>query len=461
MAKHAWRYALCAPKTPFVRERTSKWRFYFLRLTFIGAKSILTTVQFDEVKKMSFKKSAFILLSKIFAAILLLSLISCDALLTEAPEPHTTLEEPLDGLTPAELAAFARGDAGFDEEFTAATGLGPIFNNTACSACHPGDGRADPRAAFKFFGRLQGNSIDLLADLGGPQLQNRSLPGVPAETLPPEADAVSVRVAPPVFGVGLIEYIPVATIIANSDPNDANGDGISGRVHWVTAPDWVPANVVGGGPGQQLGRFGLKANTSSLLQQTARAYHQDIGITTEFLPEENFRTNATAPGDLVADPELPTPTLQDVVFYIRTLAPPKRGAITAEVQQGETLFSQTGCASCHLPKLRTGPSPFAVLANQEVALYSDLLLHEMGPELADKFIDGDAAGSEWKTRPLWGLGRTPDALGGVPSYLHDGRTADLKTAILLHGGEAKNSRDKFAALSSAQMQAVLAFLNSL
>jgi len=307
---------------------------------------------------------------------------------------------------------------------------------------------------------LQGNGIDLLGNLGGPQLQNRSLPGVSAETLPPEADAVSVRVAP-VFGVGLIEYIPVATLVANGDPNDANGDGVSGRVHWVAAPDWVPANVVGGGPGQQLGRFGLKANTSSLLQQTARAYHQDIGITTEFLPEENFRTNTTAPGDLVADPELPTPTLQDVVFYIRMLAPPKRGAITAEVQQGETLFSQIGCASCHLPKLRTGPSPFAVLANKEVELYSDLLLHDMGPELADKFIDGDATGAEWKTRPLWGLGRTPDALGGVPSYLHDGRTSNLKTAILLHGGEAKRSRDQFAALSSAHMQAVLAFLNSL
>jgi len=410
---------------------------------------------------MNCKKSILVLLFKISAAFFVLSLISCDTLLTEAPEPNTTLEEPLEGLTSVELAAFARGDESFEQEFVTATGLGPIFNNTACGACHPGDGRAHPRAAFKLFGRLQGNSIDLLASLGGPQLQDRSLSGVPAETLPPEADAVTTRVAPPVFGVGLIEYIPVATIVANSDPNDANGDGISGRPHWVTAPEWVPANVVGGGPGPQPGRFGLKANTSSLLQQVARAYHQDIGITTEFLSEENYRTNTSAPGDLVADPELPTPTLQDVVFYIRMLAPPKRGTITAEVQQGETLFNQMNCASCHIPILRTGPSPFPVLAFQDVELYSDLLLHDMGPELADKFIDSDAAGAEWKTRPLWGLGRTADALGGVPSYLHDGRTADLKTAILQHGGEAKNSRDKFAALSSAQMQAVLAFLNSL
>jgi CxxC motif-containing protein (DUF1111 family) len=400
-------------------------------------------------------------INALFFVAMSIALISCGTLLTEAPEPHTTLEEPFEGLTSTELAAFARGDAAFEEEFNAAGGLGPIFNNTACGACHPGDGRAHPNAAFKLFGHVQGNSIDLLTSLGGPQLQDRSLPGVAAEILPPEANAVSVRAAPPVFGVGLIEYIPVDKILANADPNDANGDGISGRPHWVTAPDWVPANVVGGGPGQQLGRFGLRANTSSLLQQVARAYHQDIGITTDFIPVENFRAAAEAPVDLVADPELPAATVNDVVFYIRMLAPPKRGTIAGEAQEGENLFNQIGCASCHIPKLQTGASPFAVLAFHDVGLYSDLLLHDMGPELADKFIDGDAGGAEWKTRPLWGLGRTPDALGGVPYYLHDGRTTDLKTAITLHGGEAKNSRDKFAALSSAQVQAVLAFLNSL
>lgn len=403
--------------------------------------------------------------STLFVAIILalpfFFFIGCDTLLTEATEPHTTLEEPFDELTPAELAAFARGDEGFEEEFTGETGLGPIFNNTACGSCHPGDGRAHPRAAFKLFGRVQPGGYDLLVELGGPQLQDRSLPGVPAETLPPEANAVSVRAAPPVFGVGLIEYIPVADILANEDPNDGNGDGISGRAHWVTAPDWVPENVVGGGVGPQLGRFGLKANTSSLLQQVARAYHQDLGITTDFIPVENFRSHTSAPSDLVADPELPAGTVLDVVFYIRMLAPPKRGEITAEVRQGEAIFSQIGCASCHVPKFNTGPSPFKALAFREVALYSDLLLHDMGPALADEFIDGDAAGSEWKTKPLLGLGRTPDALGGVPYYLHDARTSDLTTAIMLHGGEAQISRNKFAALPSDQMQAVLAFLKSL
>lgn len=301
-------------------------------------------------------------------------------MLTEAPEPNATREEPLKGLTAAELAAFARGDAAFEEEFIAGTDLGPIFNNTACVACHPGDGCAHPRAAFKLFGRTQVGFFDPLTDFGGPQLQDLSLPGVPPETLPPQANAISVRAAPPVFGVGLIEYIPVADIVANEDLNARNGDVISGRAHWVTAPSWVPANVVGGGAGQQLGRFGLKADTSSLLQQVARAYHQDIGITTEFLPVENWRTNATAPADLVTDPELVTATVHEVVFYIRMLTPPKRGNITAEVQQGEALFAQIGCASCHIPKFKTGSSPFRALAFKEVALYSNSLLHDMGPE---------------------------------------------------------------------------------
>jgi CxxC motif-containing protein (DUF1111 family) len=388
-------------------------------------------------------------------------LVACDTLLTVAPEPHTTLEEPFDELTPAERAAFVRGDAAFEEEFIAVNGLGPIVNNTACGSCHPGDGRAAPNATFKLFGRVQNDGFYLLGEYGGPQLQDRSIPGVPPETLPAEANAVSVRAAPPVFGVGLIEYIAVADILANEDPNDVNGDGISGRAHWVTAPDWVPADVVGGGLGPQLGRFGLKANTSSLLQQVARAYHQDIGITTDFIPLENYPANSTAPGDLVADPELPAAVVHDVVFYIRMLAPPKRGEITSEVQQGEALFTQIGCAGCHIPKFKTGPSPFPALAFKEVELYSDLLLHDMGPELADQFVDGDAAGAEWKTKPLWGLGRTPDALGGVPYYLHDARTSDLTTAIMLHGGEAQKSREKFAALSPEQRQAVLAFLNSL
>ncbi|MGH7455492.1 MAG: di-heme oxidoredictase family protein, partial [bacterium] len=190
---------------------------------------------------MNYKNIVREFFSTLFVAIILalpiFFFIGCDTLLTEATEPHTTLEEPFDELTPAELAAFARGDEGFEAEFTGETGLGPIFNNTACGSCHPGDGRAHPSAVFKLFGRAQAGNFDLLTEFGGPQLQDRSLPGVPAETLPPEANAVSVRAAPPVFGVGLIEYIPVDSVLANADPTDAkDGDGISGRAHWVEAP---------------------------------------------------------------------------------------------------------------------------------------------------------------------------------------------------------------------------------
>jgi CxxC motif-containing protein (DUF1111 family) len=279
--------------------------------------------------------------------------------------------------------------------------------------------------------------------------------------LPAEANAVSVRAAPAVFGVGLIEFIPVDSILANEDPNDLNGDGISGRAHWVTAADFVPSHVVGGGSGLQLGRFGLRANTSSLVEQVVRAYHQDIGVTSDFIPTENFPSDATAPGDLVPDPELSAATIQDVIFYLKMLAPPKRGKITEEVLQGEKLFAQIGCASCHVPKFKTGPSPFPVLAYRELELYSDQLLHDMGPALADEFIDGDAAGYEWKTKPLWGIGRAADALGGIPFYLHDARTSDLSEAILFHGGEAQVIRDKFAALTQAEKQELLVFLKSL
>ena len=397
-------------------------------------------------------------------AFVLTGTYGCHELLTEAPEANTTLEEPFEGLSFSELAAFSRGDAAFEDEFTPAIGLGPVFNNTACGSCHPGDGRAHKRDLFKLFGRVDADTIDLLRTLGGPQLQDRSISGVKPEEIPPEANAVSERAAPPVFGVGLIEFIPKDSILAHAI---LKADNVHGRPNIVTAPSYIPDElirdniVVPGDPDSLLGRFGLKANTSNILEQVARAYHQDIGITTDFIPEENYPAFSSEPADLVPDPELPASVVQDVIFYIRFLAPPKRGEITTEVTRGESLFESYGCALCHVPTLRTGPSPFAALAFKDVDLYSDLLLHDMGDDLADDFIDGQASGSEWRTKPLWGLGRTADALGGTPFYLHDGRTSDLLTAILLHGGEAQASRERVAAASTADKQALLAFLNSL
>jgi CxxC motif-containing protein (DUF1111 family) len=167
-------------------------------------------------------------------------------------------------------------------------------------------------------------------------------------------------------------------------------------------------------------------------------------------------------GDDVADPEVAVETINDVVIYLQTLRPPKRrNENDATVRQGEQIFTQIGCTGCHVPEMQTGPSAIAPLAFQKVGLYSDLLLHDMGPDLADNYPEGEATGSEWRTTPLWGVGIVENLLGGMPFYLHDGRTADLSQAILLHGGEAQNARNRFASLSAVGQAALLAFLKSL
>src|SRR3990170_3145238 len=234
-------------------------------------------------------------------------LAACSDVFTAAPDPADVLDGPIDGLTPDELAAFVEGDEQFGRPFAPADGLGPIFNNRACAACHSGDGRGRPENVLVRFSR----GLDPVPELGGPQIQDRALPGAQPEKLPAGVD-VSVRLPPPVFGVGLIEAIPDSTILALADSLDADGDGISGRPSWVRAPNFVPATEPGGGPGLHLGRFSRKAQVSSLLQQVVEAYHQDIGVTTDFLPTENVNPLA-GPGaeaaDRVSDPELPAATV--------------------------------------------------------------------------------------------------------------------------------------------------------
>ena len=219
----------------------------------------------------------------------------------------------------------------------------------------------------------------------------------------------------------------------------------------------------GSGPGLAVGRFGLKANVSSLLHQIVAAYHDDMGITSDFMPEESLHPQAgdLSLSDVAADPEIPATTVLDVLMYIRTLDLPNQGASTEEVRRGETLFSQIGCASCHIPVLRTGPSEIPSLNNVDARLYTDMLLHDMGPTLADNRPDGSADGSEWRTPPLAGIRLAPDNLGGVAHYLHDGRTPDLTEAIRLHGGEAQASSDQFQAFSESDRSALVAFVQSL
>lgn len=389
---------------------------------------------------------------------LLMSTLSCEKLLTTTPETGDDFEAPFDPL-PHELnAIFAAGDEAFDHAFTVSEGLGPIFNNVACAACHSADGRGTPSTALIRFSR----GTDLILDEGGPQFQDKAIPGVPLEKFPDNVQK-STRMPPAVFGMGLFEAIPAETIMANEDPEDADGDGISGRVNWVTAGDFVPSSFVGGGSGPQVGRFGLKANISSLLEQVVLAYHQDMGITSDFIPIENIhqRGDGIAIGDEAPDPEISAQTVMDAVVYVRLLSPPGRGEITAEVTKGEALFQGIGCASCHIPFMKTGANNVPQLDQVNANLYSDLLLHDMGPDLADDRPDGSADGFEWRTTPLWGIRLVPEFLDGSPFYLHDGRATTVKGAIELHGGEAKVASDAFKALSQADEDALMAFLESL
>ncbi len=386
------------------------------------------------------------------------SLTACDALLTAAPDDADILDGPLPGLTPEELAVFTRGDGEFERAFSVLDGLGPIFNNGACAACHSGDGRGRPENILT---RIS-IGLDLALDLGGPQIQDRAIPGATPETLPAGVD-VSRRLPPPVFGVGLIEAIPVDAILANADEADDDGDGISGRPNWVTPASWVPASEIGGGAGLQLGRFSRKAQVSTLLQQSVEAYLQDMGITSDFLPVENANPQSgesTVAADNAPDPEVPESTVRAVVDYIRMLAAPAPGEDTPMRALGREVFVRIGCADCHVPTFTTGSHRIAALTNQTVTLYSDLLLHDMGETLADNRPDGSADGREWRTAPLWGLRVARDFLNGDLFLLHDGRAESVDEAIRLHGGEGQASKDAFDNLDANERAALLDFVES-
>jgi CxxC motif-containing protein (DUF1111 family) len=387
------------------------------------------------------------------------SALGCGDLATEAPAKGDVLDAALPGLTPSELAAFSRGDAEFERRFAPSTGLGPIFNNVSCASCHSGDGRGQLRNALQRIGTAEN---DMLRSLGGPQIQDKAIPGAIAETLPAGVP-VSLRLPPPVFGAGLIDAVSEATILSRADPDDRDGDGISGRPNWVTPLDYALPNVTTNSAGQRIGRFGRKAQTSSILEQTVEAYHQDMGITSDFRPRENHNPVSSVPvdaADRVVDPEISPATVLAVVHYLRTLAPPQPGTETDQRREGRALFTSVGCAGCHVTSLVTGPSEIAALSNKSVELYSDLLLHDMGDALADDRPDGSATGREWRTTPLWGMRLMRRFLDGQALLLHDGRARTVADAILLHGGEAKQARDAFAALTEAQRRALIDFVES-
>jgi CxxC motif-containing protein (DUF1111 family) len=390
------------------------------------------------------------------AAVMLL--FGCDKLLTTQPAPGERFDQPLAGLDNGELGDFQDGQVQFRRAFAVKEGLGPIFNNVSCASCHSGDGRGRPENILLRFSR----GTDLVEAEGGPQIQDKAIPGAEPEGLPTGVD-VSLRMPPPVFGVGLMEAIPESLIVTRADPGDADGDGISGRVNWVTPPAFVPASEPGGGAGPKAGRFGRKAQVSSLLQQTVDAYHQDIGITSPYRPIENVNPLATrvVPGlDGAPDPEVGAGEADDVMQYMRMLAPPAAGEWTDRRRRGEALFASAGCARCHVPTMRTGAHEIDAVSYRDAALHSDLLLHDLGDALADNRPDGSADGREWRTAPLWGLRIAREFLNGELFLLHDGRARTVDQAVRWHGGEAASPRDAYLAMPSLDREALLDFVES-
>jgi CxxC motif-containing protein (DUF1111 family) len=431
--------------------------------------------------------------------------------------------QPMPGMTGKDQRTFAVGNSFFRDNWVTAPssteardGLGPIFNAQSCSTCHFEDGRAqppegpdDPQRGLLLRLSVPNPSRGATPDddpvphpVYGDQLQDRSIDGVPAEgtvvitttdetgeygdgttyTLAePHYDVVgpdgrsvlgddvmvSPRIAPAMFGVGLLEGVPDDTLLDLEDPHDADHDGISGRVRRVPDPARSGADTAGDtDPDDMLiGRFGWKGGAPSVKAQTAGAFAGDIGITSSLHRDQPCSDASeeaacrTAPGG--GDPEVSDERLDQVTFYARTLAVPARRDVgKTQTDDGEQLFDDIGCASCHVESLETGPSDIPALDRQKIRPYTDLLLHDMGPDLADNRPEGDASGTEWRTPPLWGVGLV-ETVNGHTRFLHDGRARNLEEAILWHGGEAEAARKRFADLPERDRRALLAFLESL
>jgi CxxC motif-containing protein (DUF1111 family) len=409
-----------------------------------------------------------------------------------------------ENVTPEHERSFFSGNSFFNSAWvqapastTARDGLGPLFNARSCSTCHFADGRGRPPLGDDepFSSMLLRIGTGALASDGAPeadptyggQLQPLAIAGVSGEGTPrhsvsatpgeypdgepyelvaptywveqhaygtPSALALSPRVAPHMIGLGLLEAIPEERLRTLEDPDDRDGDGISGRLNLV--PDVVSGELV-------VGRFGWKSEQPSVRQQSAGAFNGDIGITTSLFPDQDCTAAETecaaaTPG---GDPEASDAVLAAVVTYSRLLAPPARARYAeARVLEGKALFSEIGCASCHTPSHVTGTSDLEELGGQRIWPYTDLLLHDMGEALSDDRPSYMAEGSEWRTPPLWGIGRIPE-VNGHDRLMHDGRARGVAEAILHHGGEGAPARDAFMALSGVERRKLVEFVESL
>lgn len=396
----------------------------------------------------------------------------------------------------------------------ASDGLGPLYNARSCQSCHIKDGRGHPpegaadatsmflrlarpaataeeEAALKSF-----HAMSLPDPIYGRQLQDQAIPGLKAEghmaidyreepvtlaggevvklrrptysiadlaygDLDP-ATTLSPRVTQPMLGLGLVQAIHEADILALADPDDTDGDGISGKA--AVAIDPATGR-------KTLGRFGWKAQAATVRQQSAEAFAMDIGISTPEVPLHDGDCTSAQTACLerpngvqkrLGDAEAPPPVMDLVTFYAENLAvPARRKASFPETLAGKRVFYETGCTSCHHPKFVTRrDADNKAHAFQLIWPYSDFLLHDMGEGLADGQPVGVATGREWRTPPLWGIGLTK-TVNGHTFFLHDGRARNLTEAILWHGGEAQAARDRFAALEKQDRDALLTFLESL
>lgn len=399
-----------------------------------------------------FRKHYLIITLFITAAAIFLS---CEKLLPKAQSGDSLLDGPIDGLTPEQNKRFLRGDVAFNDEiFTSQTGLGPLFVANSCGTCHAGDGKGHPFTTLTRFGQTDTTGNKFL-HMGGPQLQHRSIPGFQPETIP--ASATFSNFTPPAnTGLGFLEAVPDATLLALADEDDSNNDGISGKPNWISVPRYCiirPGTIVKNN--KYIGRFGKKAAVYDLFQQTVNAYNQDMGITSTY---EHYNTYDGQD----SDPEVTNQTVQDVVFYLQTLkAPIQRRQQDPTILGGKQIFSNAGCDKCHTPQLQTGDFPVEALSNKTFFPFSDFLLHDMGPALDDGYTEGSAITSEWRTPPLWGLGLSKNSQGKSYFLLHDGRAHSINEAIMLHGGEASQSKSAYTQLSEMEKKQLIAFLESL
>lgn len=362
--------------------------------------------------------------------------------------------EPLRGLDAEQREAFADGLEDFTEEEEILDGLGPLFNERSCAACHnvPAAGGGSARLVTRFARRTAG-VYDALASLGGSLVQDHAIGPADGsahefrpEVVPPQATMVVRRRSTSLFGLGLIDTTPDATFLTLAQTQLARGDGTAGRAPLV---DNFRAGM------KTVGKFGWKGQVPTLVQFAGDAYLNELGITSADFPNENCPQGNCA--ELSFNP---APGLNDdgsgvavLASFMAMLAPPPRARVTREGSEGEDVFERIGCAACHVPTLRTGSSEIRALDQTTYHPYSDFLLHDMGA-LGDGLEMGAAQANEMRTAPLWGL-------RFVTAFLHDGRATTLDQAILAHDGQARGARNRFAALAAEQKAKLMAFLQSL